>query len=138
MDTGAAMDVDAEADAACARIKVRAGRLQRGLHSMGVAAGQRIVVLCCGDHAEDRQVAVDALEGLGVVAITPSDWTWPALAGLFDNRAYPNIHLACEEGLDAWRAARGTGIMIADGPGVVWWRGLECRHAAHTPAFAKA
>jgi hypothetical protein len=138
MDTGAAMDVEAGADAACARIKLRSGRLRRGLQSMGVAPGQRIVVLCCGDHAEDRQVAVDALKGLGVVAITPSDWTRPALDGLFDNRIYPNIHLACEEGVAAWRAVRGTGIMIADGPGVVWWRALECRHAADTVEFVKS
>jgi hypothetical protein len=136
MDTGAAMDVDAGASAACARIKLRAGRLRRGLQSMGVAPGQAIVVLCCSDHAEDRQVAIEALDGLGLVAITPTDWTWPALVGLFDTRTYPNIHLACEEGLDAWRAARGTGIMIANGPGVVWWRALECRHAADTLALA--
>ncbi len=55
---------------------------------------------------------------------------------LFAKRGLPSVHLACEEGVAAWRAVRGTGIMIGDGDGVMWWKGLECRHAAEIPLSA--
>jgi len=111
------------------RVRQRAGRLARGLSSLGVAAGQRVVVLCCAGHLEDRSVAVAALETLEAVPVVPIDWSERTLARLFANRTGPNVHLACEEGVAAWRAVRGTGIMVGEGDGVIWWKGLECRHS---------
>jgi hypothetical protein len=118
------------------KVVERAGRLGRGLKSLGVRAGQRVVVLCCVHHLEDRSAAVVALEGLGAVPVIPSDWDEPTLVMLFAKRSLPSVHLACEEGVAAWRAVSGTGIMIGDGDGVMWWKGLECRHSADVPLSA--
>jgi hypothetical protein len=118
------------------KILERARRLGRGLKSLGVTAGQPVVVLCCAHHLEDRSAAVAALEGLGAVPVVPHDWDDRTLARLFAKGSLPSVHLACEEGVAAWRAVGGTGIMIGDGDGVMWWKGLECRHAAEIPLSA--
>jgi hypothetical protein len=97
---------------------------------MGVQVGQRIVVLCCAEHVEDRRVAVAATESIGAVAIVPGDWSQPELARVLAGMNPRTVYLACEEGVDGWRAARGTGVMIGDGLGVLWWKALECRYAA--------
>jgi hypothetical protein len=97
---------------------------------MGVRSSQRVVVLCCGEHAEDRHVAVTAARSLGAVPIIPLDWSVATLRSLFADLGGPTVHLACEEGVEAWRAARGRGIMIGEGFDVIWWKALECRHAA--------
>jgi hypothetical protein len=118
------------------KVLERAKRLGRGLKSLGVRPGQHVVVLCCGHHLEDRSAAVAALEGLGAVPVVPRDWDEGTLGTLFAKRSLPSVHLACEEGVAAWRAVRGTGIMIGDGDGVMWWKGLECRHSAEVPLSA--
>ena len=118
------------------KVLERARRLGRGLKSLGVRPGQHVVVLCCDHHLEDRSAAIFALEGLGAVPVVPRDWDEPTLVTLFAKRGLPSVHLACEEGVAAWRAVRGTGIMIGDGDGVMWWKGLECRHAAEVPLSA--
>jgi hypothetical protein len=118
------------------KVLERARRLGRGLESLGVRPGQDVVVLCCAHHHEDRSAAIAALEGLGAVPVIPRDWDERTLAMLFAKRGRPSVHLACEEGVAAWRAVRGTGIMIGDGDGVMWWKGLECRHAAEVPLSA--
>jgi hypothetical protein len=97
---------------------------------MGVRSPQRVVVLCCGDHSEDRQVAVTAARSIGAVPIIPLDWGVSTLSSLFADLGGPTVHLACEEGVAAWRAAHGTGIMIGEGLGVMWWKAVECRYAA--------
>ena len=108
------------------RICERASRLSRGLESIGVHSGDEVVVLCCAGHGEDREVALLALEKLGALAVTPLDWTAPALVGRF--------YLACEEGVRAWQDAGVRGVVVGEGPGVLWWKALECRHAAAVPA----
>jgi hypothetical protein len=118
------------------KVLERARRLGRGLKSLGVRSGQRVVVLCCAHHLEDRTAAVAALQGLGAVPVIPTDWDERTLIMLFAKRRLPSVHLACEEGVAAWRAVSGTGIMIGDGDGVMWWKGLECRHAAEVPLSA--
>jgi hypothetical protein len=118
------------------KVLERGRRLGRGLKSLGVRAGQHVVVLCCVHHLEDRWAAVAALEGLGAVPVVPREWDDRTLAALFAKRSLPSVHLACEEGVAAWRAIGGTGIMIGDGDGVMWWKGLECRHAAEIPLSA--
>jgi hypothetical protein len=118
------------------KVLERGRRLGRGLKSLGVRSGQHVVVLCCARHLEDRWAAVAALEGLGAVPVVPGDWDQRTLARLFAKRSLPSVHLACEEGVAAWRAVSGTGIMIGDGDGVMWWKGLECRHAAEVPLSA--
>lgn len=107
----------------------RVGRLSRGLQATGLDAGRSVVILCCGDHAEDRAVAVAAVELLGGLPVLPVDWSRHSLSAVFAEQGPGAIHLACEEGVEAWRAARGTGVMIGDAVGVMWWRALECRHA---------
>jgi acyl-coenzyme A synthetase/AMP-(fatty) acid ligase len=111
------------------RIRARAARLVRALTAMGVEAGQRVVVLCCSEHVEDRRVAVAAIKSIGAVAIVPEDWSRPSLTRLLGGMDPRTVHLACEEGVDGWRAARGSGVMIGDGLGVLWWKALECRYA---------
>jgi hypothetical protein len=118
------------------KVLERAKRLGRGLKSLGVRPGQHVVVLCCVHHLEDRSAAIAALEGLGAVPVVPRDWDESTLGMLFAKRSLPSVHLACEEGVAAWRAVRGTGIMIGDGDGVMWWKGLECRHSAEVPLSA--
>ena len=118
------------------KVLERARRLGRGLKSLGVRSGQQVVVLCCARHLEDRWAAVAALEALGAVPVVPRDWDERTLVRLFAKRSLPSVHLACEEGVAAWRAVSGTGIMIGDGDGVMWWKGLECRHAAEVPLSA--
>ena len=118
------------------KVLERARRLGRGLKSLGVRSGQRVIVLCCDHHLEDRSAAVAALEGLDAVPVVPADWDERTLTRLFAKRSLPSVHLACEEGVAAWRAVSGTGIMIGDGDGVMWWKGLECRHAAEVPLSA--
>ena len=39
------------------------------------------------------------------------------------------LFLACEEGLAWWQATRLSALVVAEAPGVMWWRGLEARHA---------
>lgn len=112
------------------RVRQRALHLRRALEAVGVRSGQRVVVLCCAAHVEDRQVALAALEALGATAVVPVDWSVSAIAGLFSGSGHQAVHLACEEGVEAWRAARGTGVMIGDGFGVLWWKALECRYAS--------
>lgn len=107
----------------------RAGRLARGLEAIGVQNGQRVVVLCCDRHAEDRRVALAAAGEIGAAAVVPTDWSPSALSHVVAGHGAAGIHLACEEGVEAWRAARGTGVMIGDGVGVMWWKALECRYA---------
>jgi hypothetical protein len=130
----AALDDPPIREPATPRVRKRADRLRRGLQSMGVRSGQRVVVLCCADHTEDRSAAQAALEALGAIPLVPGDWTKAALAELFSRQSAPNLHLACAEGVAAWRTARGTGIMIGDGggDGVLWWKALECRHSRTT------
>ncbi len=111
------------------RIRERAARLSRGLIATGVAPGRSVVILCCSDHAEDRAVGVAAVEMVGGVPVIPVDWSRRSQSAIFADQGPRAIHLACEEGVEAWRAARGTGVMIGDGMGVLWWRALECRHA---------
>jgi hypothetical protein len=118
------------------KVLERARRLGRGLKSLGVRPGQQVVVLCCVHHLEDRSAAIAALEGLGAVPVLPRDWEETTLVMLFAKRSLPSVHLACEEGVAAWRSVGGTGIMIGDGDGVMWWKGLECRHAAEVPLSA--
>jgi hypothetical protein len=118
------------------KVLERARRLGRGLKSLGVRPGQQVVVLCCARHLEDQSAAIAALEGLGAVPVIPRDWDEGTLVRLFAKRGLPSVHLACEEGVAAWRAVRGTGIMIGDGDGVMWWKGLECRHSAEVPLSA--
>lgn len=107
----------------------RVGRLSRGLRATGLAAGQPVVILCCREHGEDRAVAVAAVELAGGRPVIPADWSDRALSAVFSERCHGAIHLACEEGVEAWRSVRGTGVMIGEGVGVLWWRALECRHA---------
>jgi acyl-coenzyme A synthetase/AMP-(fatty) acid ligase len=112
-----------------ARVHERSEALARGLRATRVGSGQQVVILCCAAHSEDRHVALAALERLGAVPIIPVDWSAPALSRIFSDLRGPTVHLACEEGVEAWRAARGTGVMIGDGVGVMWWKALECRYA---------
>ncbi len=116
-------------EAGSPKVRARAERLGRALKAMGVASGQRVVVLCCSEHAEDRHVATTAARGLDAAVIIPVDWGASALTLLFADLGGPTVHLACEEGVVAWREARGSGIMIGDGLDVLWWKALECRYA---------
>jgi hypothetical protein len=121
---------DGPEGSASPRIQARVARLGRALSAMGVHAGQRVVVLCCAEHLEDRDVAVAAVKGVGARPVVPFEWSKPALARLFSALDPRPVHLACEEGVDSWRSVRGTGVMIGDGLGVLWWKALECRYAA--------
>jgi hypothetical protein len=108
----------------------RVRRLQQGLQSLGLAAGQEVVVLCCKNHVEDQKVAVAATISLGATPLIPPDWSATALNRLYARGRTQAFHLACEEGVAAWNRAGGRGLMIGDGEGVLWWKALESRFAS--------
>jgi hypothetical protein len=109
------------------KIQRRAARLARGLRSVGVRPDHTVAVLCCADHQEDRLVALAALRSLGASAVEVADWGACTIGSLGAEKGVPSVQLACEEGVAAWRAGEGRGIMIGEGEGVVWWKALECR-----------
>jgi hypothetical protein len=99
----------------------RAPRLARGLSGMGVSQGDLVVVACCGNHHADAEVALSASRLLDarIAELRPG--------GALPER--PKLVLACEEGLAWWQATRLSALVVAEAPGVMWWRGLEARHA---------
>jgi hypothetical protein len=113
-----------------ARVLCRRDRLVRGLTGVGIHRDDNIMVLCCANHDEDRQVAVTAVQVLGAKAVVPATWGDPHSLRELTERASTRVFLACEEGVDAWRASGARGRMIGDSPGVLWWKGLEARHAS--------
>lgn len=108
-------------------IQVRAGRLERGLASLGIGPGDQVAVVCCDQHLPDRLVALASLERLGAAAVMPSGWTHPVVGEIA--RARPKAVLACEDGVAVWRDVNGTGILIGEGINILWWKALECRHS---------
>lgn len=119
---------------AAGHVLCRRNRLARGLKGVGVHPDDTVVVLCCARHEEDRQVAIRALEKLGAEAVLPARWDDPGSVQRVTEVARARVLLACEEGVDVWRAAGGRGRMIGDSPGVLWWKGLEARHAEASDA----
>jgi hypothetical protein len=99
----------------------RGPRLARGLSEMGIAQGDLVVVACCGNHHADAEVALSAARLLDarIAEFRPG--------GALPER--PKLVLACEEGLSWWQATRLSALVVAEAPGVMWWRGLEARHA---------
>jgi hypothetical protein len=90
------------------------------------------MVLCCDNHEEDRQVAIRAVEKLGATAVEPATFNDPGSVRLLTETASTRVFLACEEGVDVWRASGVRGRMIGDSPGVLWWKALEARYASPT------
>jgi hypothetical protein len=99
----------------------RGPRLARGLNEMGVGRGDLVVVACCRNHHADAEVALSAARLLDarIAEFRPG--------GAVPER--PKLVLACEEGLSWWQATRLSALVVAEAPGVMWWRGLEARHA---------
>lgn len=116
-------------------LQVRAGRLQRGLASLGIGPGDEVAVVCCDQHLPDRLVALAALDHLGGVAVVPPEWTHSVMCEIAQNR--PKAVLACEEGVAGWRDVNGRGIVIGEGHNILWWKSLECRHSHVDPAAAE-
>lgn len=116
-------------------LEVRAGRLQRGLASLGIGAGDEVAVVCCDEHVPDRLVALAALERLKAATVIPSEWTSVVIGEIAHGR--PKAVLACEEGVAAWQDVNGTGIVIGEGHNILWWKSLECRHS-HVDAVPSA
>jgi hypothetical protein len=99
----------------------RGPRLARGLSEMGVGQGDLVVVACCRNHHADADVALMAARLLDArtAELRPE--------GALPER--PKLVLACEEGLSWWQATKLSAVVVAEAPGVMWWRGLEARHA---------
>lgn len=108
-------------------LEVRAGRLQRGLASLGIGPGDEVAVACCDQHLPDRLVALASLERLGAVAVVPSEWTYSAIGEIA--QTHRKAVLACEQGVAAWRDVHGRGVLIGEANNVLWWKGLECRYS---------
>ncbi len=118
------------------RVLRRRDRLTRGLASIGVGRDDRVMVLCCERHREDLHVAQVALEALGTVAVVPVSWNDRSAVQRLTEANGVTTYLACEEGVQVWRAAGVRGRMVGDstGVGVLWWKALEARHASAGPA----
>jgi hypothetical protein len=114
------------------RVLRRRDRLARGLASIGVGREDRVMVLCCERHREDLYVAQVALEALGAVAVVPVSWNDRYAVQRLTEANGVTAYLACEEGVQVWRAAGVRGRMVGDstGVGVLWWKALEARHAS--------
>jgi hypothetical protein len=96
---------------------------------VGIHREDHVMVLCCANHEEDRQVAITAVEKLGATAVEPASWNDPTSVRRLTETASTRVFLACEEGVDVWRASGVRGRMIGDSPGVLWWKALEARYA---------
>jgi non-ribosomal peptide synthetase component F len=121
------------------RVLRRRDRLARGLASIGVGREDRVIVLCCERHREDLHVAQVALEALGAVPVVPASWNDRCAVQRLAGANGVTTYLACEEGVQVWRAAGVRGRMVGDstGAGVLWWKALEARHASAGPARAE-
>jgi non-ribosomal peptide synthetase component F len=111
------------------RLDRRSNRLARGLVSLGVGPGDRVALLCCEDHSDDRLVAELAAGKLeaGQICI-PLDLDVVELRDrLLGLR--PTVVLACREGVAAWRATGVACRVVGDETGVIWWKLLELRHS---------
>jgi hypothetical protein len=116
------------------RVLRRRDRLARGLASIGIGIGRQdsVMVLCCQKHQEDLQVAVMALGTLGAVPVVPVLWSDPISVQRLSEAYGTRTYIACEEGVEVWRAAGVRGRMVGNssGAGVLWWKALETRHAS--------
>ena len=121
------------AQTTAATVECRSEWLWRGLRSLGLTAGDRVVVLCCDDHDLDRMVGLRAVEKAGLVAVAlpaalPVRSTRDRLRSL-----RPALVLACEEGTALWRQTGVPCRVVGDEPGVLWWKMLEVRHEDRVP-----
>ena len=124
------MLVPVEVATAASSIDRRSDRLARGLRSLGLCPGDRVVVLCCDEHQADRAVGYRAAHKAELVPIVlplamPIESLQARLRSL-----RPQLLLACSEGVSAWRQTGVACRVVGDEPGVTWWKLLEARHAA--------
>jgi hypothetical protein len=111
----------------------RASLVSCGLRRLRVGPGQRVVVLVCDSHDEDRAVALRAIAegGNQAVELDVSSTLGELTAQLTELRAA--ILFACAEGVERWRATRVPMRVIGDGLETIWWRAFELRELAMSP-----
>jgi hypothetical protein len=109
------------------RVARRAACLSLGLAGLGVKPGDRVAILVCPDHEEDRLVGRRAVAHCNArpVCLAVEDPVSTLRAQLSSERG--GVLLACEEGVAAWRATMVPMRVVADTPQTVWWRLLELR-----------
>jgi acyl-coenzyme A synthetase/AMP-(fatty) acid ligase len=107
----------------------RSNRLGRGLQSLGVGPGDRVVVLCCAEHATDCSVGALAAgkAGASATCIPVASPVAELRRRLLEIR--PALILACREGVAAWRETGVACQVVGDETGVTWWKLLEVRHS---------
>lgn len=120
-------------DAVGSWVAARQGRLARGLRQLRVGPGDKVMVLCCEHHCEDRQVAVGALAVIGAAPVLLDRWGDGEALRETMRSDHVRFFLACEEGVSLWKRSGGRGVMVGDGPEVIWWKALEARAARSDP-----
>jgi non-ribosomal peptide synthetase component F len=108
----------------------RSDRLARGLLSLGLTTGDRVVVLCCENHKTDRAVGYRGCQKADLQPVM-----LPLAVPIESLRTHlkssrPQLILACSEGVTAWRQTGVACRVVGDEPGVTWWKLLEARHPA--------
>ncbi len=104
-------------------LPTRAHCLAAGLRALGLPERSVALVLCCERHEVDALVATEASCELGLDARRlPVGGDQEEL-----DRITPVVVFACEEGTAAWRERERRGLVIGEGPGVMWWRAVEMR-----------
>ena len=107
----------------------RSNRLARALARLGIEPRARVALVCCDDHAVERDVGWLALRKLGAGAVVIPVDASPAALRRLPAAARTLVVLACAHGVAAWQAARLPGVIVGDDVGVLWWRALEAHES---------
>ena len=100
-----------------------------GLRNIGIVPGDILLILCCGEHADDALALENAASTLGARAIVED-----LRQGIrLPRNETPKAIFACADGTRAWQATGRPGRLIGDGPGLLWWRAWELAARAADP-----
>lgn len=106
----------------------RSNRLARAVRRLGVLEGETVAVVVCDD--DERSVAVAAAQKAGARVVVISCATQPEQFAARYRAELVKAVIACEEGVEVWRASRVGGLILGDGEGVPWWKLAELRESA--------
>lgn len=111
-------------------INHRSNQLARAVRRAGLRPGEVAAVVCCERHGVDALVAETASRKAGA-SVVKLPWNAPPSEFARLHRICEvKLVLACEEGVAAWHESRCSGLIIGDGPDVLWWKLAERRESA--------